>query len=81
MEELKKNRLPILFAHGKGDTIVPYEMSVENYNAAREVCDATLFSVDKADHGMSYFTDRENYLAQVKKLIEKCTGDGTDRNV
>lgn len=72
VNELKKNRLPLLIAHGEDDSIVPHSMSVENFEAAREHCDVTFLSVPGAEHGLSFLTDREEYLKEVKTLIVKC---------
>ncbi len=73
-EELKKNRLPLLIVHGEADDLVPFSMSEENFEAAREVCDATFLSVPGAGHGMSFLTDKERYREEVKKLTDKCGG-------
>lgn len=72
VEALKKNRLPIFIAHGEADTLVPHSMSVVNYDAAKDSCDATFLSVPGAEHGLSFLTDRETYTNEVKKLIDKC---------
>jgi len=72
LNELKKNRLPILIAHGEADTLVPHSMSAENYEIAKDVCDAVFISVPGAEHGLSFMVDREKYLNEVKKLIDKC---------
>ncbi|MBQ7715104.1 MAG: alpha/beta hydrolase [Clostridia bacterium] len=69
LDALKKNRLPILIAHGQGDTLVPHSMSEQNYAVAREYCDAEFISVPGAEHGLSFMVDREKYLNAVRKLV------------
>ena len=74
--ELKKNRLPLLIVHGEADDLVPFSMSEENYDAARDVCDATFLPFPGAGHGMSFLTDRERYTEEVKKFTDKCLSCG-----
>ena len=56
---MENNKIPVLFIHGTDDHFVPVEMTFENYKA----CSAPkrLLVVPGADHGMSYYMDRENY--------------------
>ena len=72
LDALKKNRLPLLIAHGESDTLVPHSMSEQNFEVAKENCDATFLSVPGADHGLSFLVDRERYTEEVKKLLDKC---------
>ena len=51
--------MPVLFIHGSDDCFVPVSMTYENYKACAST--KTLFIVPGADHGMSYYTDREGY--------------------
>lgn len=69
---LEKNTLPVFFAHGEADTFVPCSMGCDNYEAALKNCDAVLFTVPEAEHGMSFLRDREGYLAALDKFICKC---------
>ncbi len=72
VNELRKNRLPILIIHGGKDSFVPYWMSEKNYEAAKDVCDASFLSVPEAEHGLSFLIEREKYLDEVRKIVEKC---------
>lgn len=69
---LKKNTLPVFFAHGEADTLVPCAMGLDNYETALKTCDAVLFTVPEAEHGISYLVDREGYLNELDKFIDKC---------
>lgn len=71
-EALANNRLPIFFAHGKADTLVPYDMSVKNYEFAKDLCDAELFSVENAGHGLCFLVDKAGYIERLNKFIVKC---------
>lgn len=72
IEAVGNSKLPIFFAHGKADTLVPYEMSVRNYEAARKSCEAQLFSVDDAGHGLCFLVDRAGYTERLEKFIDNC---------
>lgn len=69
---LSKNTLPVFIAHGEGDTFVPCSMGLDNYEIALKTCDAVLFTVPKAEHGISYLVDKKGYLEALDKFIDKC---------
>ncbi len=71
VDALKKNRLPILFAHGQADSLVPHDMSVTNYEIAKQYCDAVFLSVPEAGHGLSYLVDREGYTKLIEEFLDK----------
>ncbi len=72
LDELNKNRRPILIAHGECDTLVPHAMSVRNYAVAKEVCDAVFLSVPHAEHGLSFLIEKDRYLKEIDKFLCKC---------
>lgn len=63
LEAMETCTTPILFVHGTGDTFVPVEMTMQNYEACK--APKKLLLVDGANHGMSYVTDPESYEAAV----------------
>ena len=65
-----KNHLPILFAHGTGDRLVPHHMTQEAFDA----CTAQKYLVlaKDAEHGMSYFAENERYIEAIKNLFIEC---------
>ncbi len=63
---LRKNRLPVLIAHGKKDGFVPYGMSVENAAACGD--NAVFFTSEDADHGLAFLCDRDAYMEEIRKL-------------
>ncbi len=67
LEAMKVNTTPILFIHGTNDHFVPVEMTYENYEACRSA--KYLFTVDGADHGMSFYKDFEGYLKAVSDFF------------
>ena len=67
LDAMKTCRVPILFIHGEADSFVPVEMTLENYQACQSP--KKLLIVPGANHGMSYFFDREGYEAAVKAFF------------
>ncbi len=67
---MDKNKLPILFAHGTGDRLVPHHMTQEAFDA----CTAQKYLVlaKDAEHGMSYFTENERYIEAIRNLFAEC---------
>jgi len=66
---LKKNRLPLLMAHGRKDGFVPYEMSLENFKSCGD--GAVLFTSEEADHGLAFLRDRDGYMKEIRALWER----------
>ena len=66
---LKKNRLPLLMAHGKKDGFVPYEMSLENFKSCGS--GAVLFTSEEADHGLAFLRDHDGYMNEIRALWER----------
>ena len=58
-DSLARSKVPVLFIHGSDDHFVPISMTYENYKACQSP--KSLFIVPGADHGMSYYADREGY--------------------
>mgnify|MGYP002645866208 CR=1 FL=1 len=63
LEAMKKCRVPVFFAHGTGDDFVPYEMTVQNYEAC--VSDKKLFTAEGAAHTGSYLSDPRRYMEEL----------------
>jgi len=75
--ELKKCKLPVIIAHGTGDTFVPCRMSCDNYEATKDGGNVTLLLAEGAEHGLSYMTIKDRYTAEIVKLIERCSAENT----
>lgn len=67
-EALKKSKIPVLFIHGDDDRFVPYEMSVDNYNACAS--QKTLCTIPKAGHALGFVTGKEAYIKAVEKFLK-----------
>ncbi len=59
LEAMKENKIPVIFIHGTDDHFVPIQMTYENYKAC--IAPKKLLVVPGADHGMSYYTNKEEY--------------------
>ena len=74
VESLKNSKIPVVFIHGEADERVPAEMTAVNAAACGTECIAT-FYVPEAEHGMSFFLDKEGYyetvVTFVKELLEE----------
>ena len=74
VESLRNSRIPMVFIHGEADERVPAAMSAENAAACGAERIAT-FYVPEAEHGMSFFLDKEGYyetvVTFVKELLEE----------
>lgn len=66
VDALKNCSVPVMLVHGTDDRLVPVEMTYENYKACASP--KKLFVVPGADHGMSYYIDREGYESVVKNF-------------
>lgn len=64
LQALKESRVPVLLIHGTDDHFVPVQMTYENYKAC--TAPKQLFVVPGADHGMSYYIDRQGYEAAMR---------------
>ena len=69
IEAMKQCHVPILFAHGKKDRFVPYEMSVRNYEACASE-KKMLFTVEDAEHGLCFLHDRKGYEEKINELLK-----------
>lgn len=68
-QAMKTNQVPVFFAHGKSDNFVPYEMTLENYNAC--IAPKHLLLVENADHCMCILLAREQYIKELKEFVGK----------
>lgn len=64
---LRYNKIPVLFIHGTGDTFVPIEMTIANFQYCTS--EKSLYLVENAPHAVSYLIDEEGYH---KALIDFC---------
>lgn len=69
VNQLKKNKRPMLFIHGSKDTFVPTKMVYENYKADKGPKE--LWVVPGAKHAKSYQTHPKQYEEHVRKFLNK----------
>lgn len=68
-DTVKNTDNPILIIHGNKDTVVPYTISQDLYNAYQDKIQYELF--DGAEHGMSYIVDKSRYQKIIKDFLNK----------
>lgn len=66
----KKDNIPVFFIHGKADRLVPYEMSIQSYEAAASR--KYILLVEGAAHGCSYLVDPEGVDSRIGDFIDRC---------
>lgn len=70
VNEVKNAKVPMLFIHGTADKFVPYQMSVEMYEAcASKIKELVL--IEGASHGMSYLTDTPTCDKHIDAFFDK----------
>lgn len=72
-EALLHAKVPVLIAHGTGDTFVPFEMSERIYQTVRDKIDVTFLRAEGAEHGLSYLCAYDEYCREFARLVEKAT--------
>ena len=72
-EALKNTKIPVLLVHGTDDTFVPVEMTYENYKACAGP--KQLLIVPGADHGMSYYVEKDSYEKAAREFWKTCEAD------
>lgn len=69
-EAMTKCTLPVIFLHGDGDQFVPFEMSVESYNACASE-HKKLVNIDGAGHGLAFPAAQERYVKEVRDFFDE----------
>lgn len=67
-KSLKKNTLPVMFAHGKADDVVPYEMFEKNISSGD--FEKILVTSEKAAHGLVFYYENAEYIEAFGKLMK-----------
>ncbi len=70
LKALQNNTIPMMFIHGKADSLVPYQMSVECYNTAKSK--KVIELVEGAEHGCGYMQDRQYLEQKLKEFFYMC---------
>ena len=66
---LERNRLPVLFLHGKDDKYVPCRMTEEAYAACTS--EKEMLLVEGAGHGTSYLVDEKGCRQALERFLAK----------
>lgn len=67
-DSIKTTNNRILIIHGKDDTLVPYQISYDLYQAYPDKIRYELF--EGADHGVSYLVDRKRYCQIIQDFLK-----------
>lgn len=62
------SQIPVFFVHGTEDHFVPYEMSLENYEACAGK--KQFLTVKGASHTKSYLVEPDRYIQAVAKFFQ-----------
>ena len=68
LHAVKNIRVPILFAHGMGDKLVPFNNTERAYEAC--VTRKEIILVPEAAHGMSWVTDNKRYTETLLRFLD-----------
>ena len=66
IEAMGRVKVPVIFAHGEEDALVPWDMSRENYDAC--VAPKAIFTVPGAGHGLCYLSTGEDYVRALREF-------------
>ncbi len=72
-DAMKKCSLPVIFLHGDGDEFVPFDMSVESYNACASE-HKRLVNIEGAGHGLAFPAAQERYIKEVGDFFDEALG-------
>ncbi|MDO4419369.1 MAG: hypothetical protein Q4B92_03300 [Ruminococcus sp.] len=67
-KSLKKNKLPVMFAHGEADDVVPFEMYKKNISYGN--FEIILVTSKEAAHGLVFYYENEKYIKAFEKLMK-----------
>lgn len=72
VKSMEKNTIPLFLIHGKRDEVVPFEMTMEVY----EACNAPkiLLISEEADHGTTYLFETEKYKEILMEIVNTTKG-------
>ena len=65
-----KSKVPVFFAHGRRDNLVPVEQGIKNYEACPGF--KMLFISETAGHGMAFLEDHDRYMEELTAFFKKC---------
>ena len=66
LNAVKNATVPIIIFHGDADSIVPYKMAQELFNACQSK--KYFYTVKDCEHGLAYPEDKEGYINAIKEF-------------
>ncbi|HEY9618131.1 MAG TPA: alpha/beta hydrolase [Microcoleaceae cyanobacterium] len=76
LAKVRSLRIPVLFLHGKADSVVPFEMSQQLYDAASEPKQLVLIA--DADHVRIYQPGNQSYLKAIHQFMKLIQWNGVN---
>jgi pimeloyl-ACP methyl ester carboxylesterase len=70
VEAVARSKTPIVFIHGDSDDFVPFDMSVECFNASG--AKKKLVTIENAGHGLAFPVNREKYIESLRDFEMEC---------
>ena len=68
IEGMRNAKIPVIFFHGDTDDFVPFEMSVQNFEAC--ITKKRFVTVEGAGHGLAYPKDPARYCTELNDFFE-----------
>lgn len=72
-DAMKNCHLPVIFLHGDTDDFVPFEMSIESYDACASE-HKKLVKIEGAGHGLAFPAAQERYIKEVGDFFDEALG-------
>lgn len=66
VEAVARSKTPIVFIHGDSDDFVPFDMSVECFNASS--AKKKLVTIENAGHGLAFPVNRKKYVESLREF-------------
>ena len=70
VEAVARSKTPIVFIHGDRDDFVPFDMSVECFNATN--AKKKLVTIESAGHGLAFPVNRSKYVESLRDFEMEC---------
>ena len=70
LQAIQSCTIPVILFHGDRDSLVPYEMSQQIFDACK--APKKLVFIPNAEHGLAYPQDEETYIREIQDFEKQC---------